>query len=259
MNIIKTILPVFFVTISFCSCKKSSDENTCAPTVVLNITGPGTVTQGWNAVLSIAYAEPNYTYFASGPNGWSVQLSGRQVIKTNMQLQDAGTYFIRSYNSQNCMMQEGSHAVTVTTIQNAPCEGTLTNNSSTTNFPGLSSFNYSSVTFTPDITNSKSTVTGLTAAPIPANTYLALIFSGTNIPKPGKYKTIYAYNAAGVEDEVAVHFNDGTTNKLYLSAVGQDVYVTLVNGKTQICFCNLAVSYTISGIPYYISGKITIN
>lgn len=209
--------------------------------------------------MSIAYAVPSYTYIASGPNGWNVTISGRQVVKTNLQMQDAGTYFIRSYNGQNCVAEEGSEVVVVTAIQNAPCEGTLANNSSTTNFPGLTSFNYSSVTFVPDIANHMSIVTARTAAPVPTNTYLAFIFSGTSLPKPGKYKSIYAFNAAGLENEVAVHFNDGTTNKLSVSPPDQDVYVTQVNGKTQICFCNLAVSYTISGIPYYISGKVTIN
>ena len=256
MKIMRTFIMLFFVTTSFCTCKKSVD---CPKTNTLTITGANTITQGWDVYLSFGTAISSLRFVASGPNGWSEEFTGRQIIKRNMQMQDAGIYYIRAYNSNNCVELEGSHTVAVTAIENAPCQGTIANNTSTTDFAGLNSFAYSSVTFIPNIANNYSTVMANTAAPVPANTYFAVGFGGTIKPKPGKYRTVYSYTPGGSDDLVAVHFNDGSTNKLYLSAEGQYVYVTLVNGKTQICFCNIAVSYTISGTPNYVSGKITID
>lgn len=255
----KAILSALFVVVSFYSCKKDSNKNNCTAPSVINIPGPNTVTQGWDFYLSLYYADPLYKYIASGPNGWNMELNGRQVVRRNLQLQDAGTYFVRAYDNNNCVVQQGSTSLIVSAIQNAPCEATLQNNTCKTDLTGLSDFSFSSTVFNPDIVTSQSTFTCYTVAPIPANTYLYFMFKGTSYPIPGKYKTIFSYNAAGIENEVAVHFNDGATNKLHLSREGQDIYVTTVNGKRQICFCNLAVSNSISGVPNYISGKVIIN
>lgn len=237
----------------FSACNKT--DNCPAKTNVTVSANANNLTLGWDLRLSANYSSLN-TYQWTGPNGWSVQTSSAVVTRTNMQLQDAGTYTVKVFNMNNCEIQEGFQAITVTPVQNAPCEAGNANNTCTSDIAGLTSFNLSPVYFggTPggDIT-----VTGYTNGTTIGGSPLTITFLGSARPRAGIYKTIYGYKAVGKEDEVSINLYSAVTNEWFIAAQGHPVYVTMVNGKTQICLCNIPVSNTPASSPKYISCKMT--
>jgi hypothetical protein len=256
MNIRYLSLLVVLSVISFSACKKSGEN--CPAKANVSVTANYTsITEGWDLNLSVNY-NSLYKYVWIGPNGWTMQASGATVTRTNVQLQDAGMYYVKAYSTSNCEVQEGSLAITVTTVQNAPCEGTLANNTCTSDVPGLSSFTFNSVNLGYNTTNNSSQVSCYIVPPAPGNPSMTFTFTGHNKPKPGLYKTIFGFNVFGKEDECSFYFHDPNSGKIYIASGGQNVYVTLVNGKTQICFCNTEVRDAPSGNLKTASGKLTI-
>lgn len=256
MHIKKPFPLIVLLAICFSGCKKSGID--CPAKTSVAVTANYTsITQGWDLKLSANY-NSLFKYVWTGPNGWTMQATGAVVTRSNMQIQDAGTYLVKVYNSNNCEIQEGSTVITVTDVQDAPCEGSLANNTCTSDIAGLPAFTFNAVYFGYTGLNNSSSVSCYMSPPAPGNPSMRFTFTGHNRPRPGFYKTIYGYNAFGEEDQLSMNLHDPTTGKTYITSAGYDVYVTMVNGKTQICFCNIEVRDAPSGTLKYISGKLTI-
>ena len=237
----------------FNACKKSND---CpASTNVTVSANANSLTQGWDLQLSANYSSLN-TYQWQGPNGWNVQTSSAVVTRVNMQFQDAGTYSVKVFNFNNCLVYEGSQVIVVTPVQSAPCETTNTNNLCTSDIPGLTSFALNAVYFGGNPSGNIN-VTGYSNANTQGGSSVVFNFSTSSRPRPGLYKTVYGYRATGKDDELSINLYSSVTNEWYIAEQGYPVYVTLVNGKTQICICNIPLRISFFGTPNYVSGKMT--
>lgn len=251
----KKLLPILVLFTSFCSsCEKSGIDCPAKGTVTV-AANYQTITQGWDLKLSADY-NSLYRYLWTGPNGWTMETTAAVVTRVNMQMQDAGNYSVRVFNSNNCEVYVGSLAVTVAPVQTSPCDGTLTNNTCTSDIFGLPTFTYTNIYFGNHPTNQTSSVSCYPA--VPGNTNMSFTFLGHMRPRPGLYKTIYGYNAFREENEVSMYLYNPATGKHHITSFGYNVYVNLVNGKTQISFCNIEVRDAPSGNLNYISGKLTI-
>ncbi|HRI25519.1 MAG TPA: hypothetical protein PLZ45_12650 [Ferruginibacter sp.] len=247
-------LPALFLS----ACKKSGND--CAQKAGITLSpGSTNITEGWDLTLSVnANYNPLNKYVFSGPNGWSVQLNGATAVRPGLQMQDAGTYMVRAYDVNNCQVQEGSVSVTVTPVTNPPCQAGIANNTITSDINGISSFTFNAVYFGNSPTTNSSTITCYLAPPAPGNPSMSFTFLGYNRPKPGLYKTIYGFNAFRNENEVSFYLYDPVSGKTYIASQGQDVYVNLVSGKIQVCFCNTEVRDAPSGNLKYMTGKLTV-
>jgi hypothetical protein len=250
----KNLLPLLFIFPVFISgCKKS---DSCPSVTTVQITpNLNSITVNWDLSLSANYSSLN-RYEWTGPNGWNIKTTAAVVTRPNMQFQDAGLYKVRVYNLSNCLIQQGEINITVESIQDAPCNGTLSNNSCITDVFNIGNFNYGQIYFSFQPGNNR-TVGYCSKTNTGSTPYVALTFSGVGIPKPGIYKTIYTWGTeAGKENEVSVILTDGT-GEWYRSIGQQHVYVTLVNGKTQVCICNITMGHYLGN--KVISTKVTFN
>jgi hypothetical protein len=236
-------------TCSLFSClKPAGDDNACPPTTAVTITTNSPVIVGWPLTLSTA-DDMSFLYKWSGPNGFNVDynyhsstayLQGKLVTT----MADAGVYRIERRYSDGCVFDTGSVVVQIINPPLPPC--TVTNNSSTSNVIGVGGVPYGNLYFTGG--GGIYTVQGTGGGQS-----ITFHFNGNTPPKPGVYKTS-GYFAM---DEATVGVYITASPYDFINNSGQDVYVNLVGGKTQVQFCNATFSNPLGSTVIKISAKLT--
>jgi hypothetical protein len=158
---------------------------------------------------------------------------------------DSGTYKLEVKQAE-CLEAKGTVQIKVIPPPTAPCS--VTNNTSTSSVVGVGGDTYSSVSFSNNI------VTAYPAGSI-SNGALRFRFWGNVPPKPGKYKT-NGGTFSDVEKEVACWIGYFPATD-FICKVGQDVYVTMVNGKMQVSFCSCGFTNPLGSSIITISAKVT--
>lgn len=231
-------------------CKKS---NPCPDTSIITITAnEAQITRGWKLELSVP-RNNLYTYNWYGPDGWSVESSGATVLRENLQDANAGLYRMQAYDFKGCLVQQGEIWIGVRDATPSPCINSIANNTFISNIPHIGNFSFNSVMFynmAPHYLGGDGMYNSNGTGPFMRCTFVA----GAK-PVPGIYKTSNPYSGYPQYGQVQIIIA-GSTNTLGAKA-GQDVYVNVVNGETQITMCNLQVAYLLT--PLYFSSRITMN
>ncbi|MES1181236.1 MAG: hypothetical protein ABUL44_00420 [Flavobacterium sp.] len=243
-------LALFASAITLCSCKKLFNKDSCKPEneiSQLTITTNSPVVTGWPIYLSATPTMTNLFHW-SGPHGWEKDY---QVYASNANEQeilnasfaDSGTYKLELKNSEGCVESRGFANVKVIAPPAPPC--TVTNNSSTSSVIGVGGTTYPFVNF--------SSSTYYIAQAIGSGQTLYFYFIGNVPPKPGVYKT--AGYTPTKDTEVGCWISVFPHD--FINQQGQDVYVNLVGGKTQVSFCNANFSNPLGSTIPKISARIT--
>jgi hypothetical protein len=252
------ILTLFFISILFASCKKTTVENddsttpgaNCGKIENASISTNSPVVVGWPIEIS-ASSNLYGIYKWVSPVGSSLEQSGfissytYAYYKNVASFSDSGTYKLEVKIS-GCVQDTGTVKIKIIPPPTAPCN--ITNNTSTSNIIGVGGDTYTYRDFTNNV---------VTAYPNIASSEGALHFSfwGNAAPKPGKYKT-NGSTFSTVETEVGCWLSY-FPGRQFINKVGQDVYVNIVNGKMQISFCNAEFTNPIGTSIIRISTKIT--
>lgn len=244
------ILFLLLFSVIFNSCRKSgttSDGCLVSNTVPsIAITSNSPVVEGWPIYVSTTATMANMFHW-TGPNGWDINYqyfssNANEQQRLNASFADSGLYRVELRNSDGCVEYRGSVNVKVIPAPQPPC--TLTNNTSTSSVVGVGGSTYPNIYFQSS-----------TFYTVQASTYgesLTFYFIGNTPPKPGVYKT--AGYAPTKETEVGCWITVSPYD--FINQSGQDVYVTKVNGKTQVSFCNCTFTNPLGPTKPKISAKI---
>lgn len=248
MHLLRT---VFFMMgiVSFVSCKKvTTPAVDCPPASTVGITTNSPVIVGWPLTLTTA-DDFSFLYKWTGPNGWEIDynyhasdayIQGKLVTT----MADGGVYKVQRRYSDGCVFDEGTTTVEIIAPPPPPCN--IPNNSSISNVVGVGGVTYSNLYFYGGggIYTVQSTAGGET---------ITFHFNGDTAPKPGIYKTSGYF--ATDEKTVGVYITASPYD--FINIGGQDVYVNLVNGKTQVAFCNCNFTNPLGSTVIKISAKLT--
>lgn len=152
-----------------------------------------------------------------------------------MQFQDAGEYKVQVVDLQNCLYREGKININVIPPPHSSCEFVTANNTCISNLPAFGNFEYINASYYSQYPSSFTIWAASFNAGI--NKHIKLTFKGLNKPKPGVYKTTPFNMYEPGEGEVNMLVYNDVSSFSYKPVSGQDVYINLVNGKTQICCC----------------------
>ena len=244
-------LVVVFLVVLFSSCKKTANNNGCLPESSIRqitITTNSPVVEGWPIYFSSTATMASMFHW-SGPNGWDINYQyyasdANEQQKLNATFADSGTYKLELRNSDGCVESRGFATVKVIPAPNPPC--TVANNSSTSNVVGVGGNTYTYINFSASSSYYIAQASG-------GGETLYFYFQGNVPPKPGVYKT--SGYSPGKETEVGCWISVFPYD--FINQQGQDVYVTKVNGKTQISFCNCVFSNPLGSSVIKISARVT--
>jgi hypothetical protein len=239
---------ITFLSVSLFSCKKigTINSNACPSIKKLEIITNSPVIEGWPLTLSTR-DDISFLYRWAGPIGWENGMDSSQAYlrgKLVTTMADAGIYKILRKYSDGCVYDTGSAVVKIIPPPLPPCN--VVNNSSTSNVIGVGGVLYSNIYFYGDggIFTIQSSAGGQT---------ITYNFNGNTPPKPGIYKTSGYF----AKDETTVGIYITASPYTFINNSGQDVYVNLVNGKTQVTFCNCVFTNPLGSTVIKISSKIT--
>lgn len=244
------ILLLIASIVFFSSCEKDgTDGSGCIPASAVQqvtITSNSPVVEGWPIYLSTTATMGNMFHW-TGPNGWDINYSyfssdANSQQRLNASFADSGLYKVELRNADGCVEYKGSVNVKVIAAPQAPC--TLANNTSTTTLIGVGGSTYTNIYF--------QSSTYYTVQAVAPGESITFYFTGNVPPKPGIYKT--AGYGPTKETEVGCWISKFPYD--FINEVGQDVYVTKVNGKTIVSFCNCTFTNPISATKPKISAKI---
>ena len=242
-------------TITLVSCTKSNvssntnnngnNNNNCPTTYSTSLTSNSPVIVGWPLELT-TNDDMSYLFNWAGPNGFSIDYSyyasnaGEQGIAVTS-FADSGVYTVQLLTPDGCVAYEGTTDVQIVPAPSAPCN--LPENSSISNVIGVGGLTYDGVTF------NGNAISGYNSA---SQETLYFNFNGSSLPTPGVYTTsgYYAMN----DTTVGCYFDDFPDDFLLNNGL---VYVTSVNGKLQVSFCNCSVSNPLGGVQIYASASLT--
>jgi hypothetical protein len=230
----------------FSSCKKTGNGNCPDPTDI-TITTNSPVVLGWPIYVS-STATMSYMYHWTGPNGWDINYNfyasdAYSQQRLNATYADSGLYKLELRNSDGCVVERGTTTIKVIAAPAPPCS--ITNNSSTSNIIGVGGVTYTNIYFTPSTFYAVQGTGG--------GQSITMYFQGNVPPKPGVYKT--SGYAPTKDTEVGCWITASPYD--FINQAGQDVYVNLVGGKTQISFCNCNFTNPLGSTIPKISAKIT--
>jgi hypothetical protein len=242
----KQIILLVSIVIIFISCKKMGNGNDCGAAQQVVVTSNSPVIEGWPIYLSTT-ATMGDMFHWTGPNGWDINYQfyasdANSQQRANATLADAGLYKVDLRNADGCVEYSGSVDVKVIPAPSAPCS--LTNNTSTTTVVGVGGSTYTNIYF-------QSSTYYTVQATTPGES-LTFYFIGNVPPKPGIYKS----SGYGPTNETEVGCWISKFPYDFINEPGQDVYVTRVNGKTQVAFCNCTFTNPLGSTKPKISAKI---
>lgn len=229
----------------FISCEKFSDKEPCELKNI-QITSNSPVIEGWPIYLSTRPSQTERFNWA-GPKGQITTQGAQNDIQVlNSKLSDSGSYSVIVTNTFGCTEYNGNTFVKVVPPPSAPCN--IANNTSTSSVIGIGDNTYTYVSFTNN-----------TAIAYPylgsGSQALQFRFFGNTAPKPGLYKTSGGLYSLDKENEVGSYISAFPND--FVNKQGQDVYVTRVNGKLQIAFCNCQFTNPLGSSVIKITAKIT--
>jgi hypothetical protein len=235
---------VFFTL--FISCEKLSEKEPCELKNI-QISSNSPVIEGWPIYLSTRPSQTERFNWA-GPNGQITTQGAQNDIQVlNAKLSDSGSYSLTIMNTFGCTEYSGTTFIKVISPPAAPCS--ITNNTSTSTVIGVGGNNYTYVSFT----NNSATAYPYVAS---SNEALQFRFFGNTAPKPGLYKTNGSIYSLDKENEVGCYISTFPASN-FVNKEGQDVYVTRVNGKLQIAFCDCQFTNPVGTAVIKISARIT--
>lgn len=247
MKIYQTAIALLLSSILF-SCKKASTTDDCPAAGNVEIVTNSPVIEGWPLTLTTA-DDMSFLYKWEGPNGFSIDYNfhsseAYRQGKLVTTMADAGVYKVQRRYGDGCVFDEGTATVQIITAPNPPC--TVAMNTSTSNVVGVGGSSYSNIyyyggggIFTLQATGGGESIT--------------FHFNGDTPPKPGVYKTS-GYFAT---DEATVGMYITASPYDFINTSGQDVYVTKVNGKTSVTFCNCIFTNPLGSTVIKISANLT--
>jgi hypothetical protein len=234
----------FAFIVLFSACEKISDKEPCVLKNVEIITNSPVIV-GWPINISTRASQSDVFRWV-GPNGVFANQGGNSIQVLDAKYSDSGSYKVEIKNAFDCLEFESYTNIKVIPPPSAPC--TVTNNTSTSTVIGVGDNTYTYVSFTNNNAD---------AYPVIANSNNALHFRfyGSTPPKPGLYKTgdNTGFNAI---DKVACWISTFPATE-FRNKENQNVYVTKVNGKYVISFCNAEFTNPIGSSVIKISAKIT--
>ncbi len=230
----KPIASVTLILLLF-SCKKENAliANTCAALYPIAITSNSPVNIGETMQLSCPEIKRECTYSWTGPNNYTSQNNSNSIV--NAELKNEGWYFV-SVSTKDCPTAKLDSVYFDIKNQGTPaCNSSI----NTCTYSDLTNDTYSSVQKS---INPAYNVLTLSAK---GSATLEILFHPiwkTTEPEDGIYYTI---NTASFDKA------NGNYNKVYVTMVkqsnnwgsqpNQQVFVSHVNGKLQVRFCNLAM------------------
>lgn len=248
-----TGLLIFAFTASSCNKKNECSKNSTE--VIINAEKQ-TVIVGWPIKLS-AFGDSydQYDYHWKGPQ--VDVLKGKNdnqpnvYVKESADFSDAGTYSVEAINGK-CVKNGGTVQITVINPPSEPC--TLQDNYATsTIILGVGGTTYTSIQeytqFPPvyfvEATNGTSTALTFTFR------------NGGSQPKLGIYKSNGQLSPDGEnQEELSVKIHSGFYD--FVMKAGFNVYVTRVNGKLHLAFCDAEFDNPVTSDPLILSGSITL-
>lgn len=226
--------PVLFflvVIILSSSCKK---KVSCASSMVLSATSI-TPTVGDNVTITAPFNSSNDVYQWNGPG--VNQINQMTVLQLdNIKLSQNGIYSCGVGGNGDCDPLSDTILITVKMKQEtAPC--TLTNNSAV--FSGIPNATFTSVTQGYDGTYDAVSLYGYAGFGNPGITMLFNSYNGNTEPLDGTHITAEGPSFSPLQEpnEVSLSFN--YASNYYHSKPGYKVYVSHVNGKLKVSFCNV--------------------
>lgn len=228
------------------TCQKDGGE--CGEPSTVTVTSNSPVVEGWPLVLTTS-DDISLMYHWKGPNGYDVRYDIHTTDAADQEkvaaLTDNGTFTVEMRDDDGCVMSKGSTVVVVTAPPNAPC--TVPNNTSTSSVVGVGGSTYNNVYF-----NGGSPYTVQASG---GGESMNFRFQGNNgaAPRAGLYRT----SGYGTSENDQVGLWITVSPHDFIAQAGQTVYVTKVNNKTVISFCNLTFTNPVGPTLPRISAKIT--
>jgi len=230
-----SLVTVVTVLLSFTSCspEKISDETICQNIQNVTLSSNSPVTIGQTIKISAPEVGGYRIYSWTGPNNYQSQEPGDSII--DAQLQNEGWYHLNLSNP-DCTAKIDSVYVDIKLQQGAP-SCTIANNTCTYN--NLFDDTYSSVhqSFEPNSGYRQLAATGTSPLNVLFHPYWK-----THQPEDGIYETINVPSFGQIDNNYNKVFVTTTKSSVYFgSAELQNVFVSHVNNKLQVRFCNLVM------------------
>ena len=229
---------LIIVSVSFFSCKKNN-KNSCPASLTLS-TSNASPTIGDAFTISANKESDNDLFYWSGPAGYSETTNSNEVAITNAKYSNGGWYYCSKANSECNTTTRDSIFIDVKLSQEAPPCNVTNNFFSSSNL--VYDITLTSVTKHMDPTFNAMGVFGGNAYGYPSLRVLFNSYNGNVEPLDGVYIT----KDAPVFD-VTDEYNVVSVSFLYNSDYfhchpGQKLYVSHVNGKIQVTFCDMVFS-----------------
>ena len=242
------LLLTAFITIFISGCKKK----TCSTALQLSVTN-ATPSVGSSIDITASQDSENDVYQWSGPGYPNNITNSNKITLDNIKLSQRGWYYCNKGNTDCNTSLSDSIFIDVKLLQETPpCS--LTNNY-------VSCSNIPNVTFTSITKNFDPTFQGIALSAsgsfgYPSFKVLFNSYNGTAEPLDGTYITTdrQVFDILQEPNEVSISFIYASS--FYHSHPGYNAYVTHVNGKLQVAFCNIIFG-TSPNPPTTCSGKMT--
>lgn len=242
-------LHFLLIILLFFGCTKEK----CEPPHTIEIEHNGTIYAGWSLQLKTIHTDGLYKW--TGPNGWEIKYEtiasdAFQQERLNVTLQDAGEYKVQVINREGCVTHEGIATIDVLPAPVVPCS--VPSNTSTSTVAGIGNYEFKTRSFSG---SGNSYVVYGSESSSGSDDHMRFVFPGTTSPLPGEYTT--AASSIGLEYGTVGLYIETITHQFYGNP-GQKVYVTKVNDKIAISFCDLTFSNPIKPAnPLKITANIT--
>jgi hypothetical protein len=244
----QTIVVFFAAVLSFSACTKAPN---CPAVLNLSVNN-ATTTIGGDFKITAPKESDNTTFQWYGP-GINSTTNSNTLEKFNVKYSDRGWYYCSKANSEcNTSLQDSIFVDVKLNQETPPC--TLTNNYiSCSNIPNVS---LTSITQGFDPTFNGMAVYGSGSFGYPSFRVLFNSYNGNTEPIDGTYTTTNSLTF-----DITQQYNEVSVSFLYSSIFFhchpyQKLYVTHVNGKIQVSFCNMVFSSGSSTLTTC-SGKMT--
>ncbi len=232
-----TLFLFSFFTVCFFSCKKNNTNNCSAP---LKLSASNiSPTIGDMFTISADKESDNDLYFWSGP-GYSETTNSNQVTINDSKYSNRGWYYCTKSNTECNTTIQDSIFIDVKLSQEAPPCDVTNNFFSSSNL--VYDITLTSVTKHMDPTFNAMGVYGRDANGYPSLRVLFNSYNGNVEPVDGVYITTDTpiFDVTDEYNVVSVSFL--FSNDFFHCHPGQKVYVSHVNGKIQVTFCDMVFS-----------------
>lgn len=248
----KKIFLAIVIIASLNSCIKTSDDEPVCIGIknIKAVVTPTSVNSGGSITLSTTNNDLNAYYEWRSAN-LNAPSFGAKLEISNAKISDRGWYYLRVYTSSCSEDKKDSVYVTVKLPQGSP---TCTVTSNTVNYNNMSTDVYSSI--------SKSNNASLSLLSLSGNSSGSSLivnfhpfWTATNEPEDGIYYTNNIPSFSGDFNQVYITLSKNSIP--WVCNASQPVYVSHVNGKLQVKYCNLPMGgYNGTSFSTLASGTI---